>query len=157
MPFSVTVPKAERDLKLSDKLKSEWPGILQWMIGGAIAWQTQGLNPPPIVTSATDKYFLEEDVLGQWILDRCVTGKKHWEPVDTLFHDWNQWNQWPDPAKGWSKKRFSQALEAKGFLRDEKGHKKTKCFGGIALKNASSQGVHPSGGVPPTETTDFNL
>src|SRR4051794_6366094 len=28
IPFKVTIPRAERDLKLVDKLKAEWPGIL---------------------------------------------------------------------------------------------------------------------------------
>jgi putative DNA primase/helicase len=29
IPFTVTIPLAERDIGLVDKLKEEWPGILQ--------------------------------------------------------------------------------------------------------------------------------
>ena len=34
--------------------KAEWPGILQWMIEGCLAWQRDGLSPPAIVRDATD-------------------------------------------------------------------------------------------------------
>jgi putative DNA primase/helicase len=34
IPFTVTIPEAERDQQLGDKLQAEWPGILHWMIEG---------------------------------------------------------------------------------------------------------------------------
>jgi putative DNA primase/helicase len=49
IPFVVTIPLPERDLKLSEKLEAEWPGILQWMIDGCLAWQHTGLQAPVIV------------------------------------------------------------------------------------------------------------
>jgi putative DNA primase/helicase len=54
VPFTVTIPKAERDPDLFEKLKAQWPGILRWMIEGCLAWQREGLNPPPVVTGATE-------------------------------------------------------------------------------------------------------
>jgi putative DNA primase/helicase len=39
IPFTVTIPKAERDPDLVEKLKPEWPGILYWMIGGCVEWR----------------------------------------------------------------------------------------------------------------------
>ena len=39
IPFTVTIPPEERDRQLGDKLKAEWPGILQWMIDGCLQWQ----------------------------------------------------------------------------------------------------------------------
>src|SRR4029077_15375825 len=35
IPFAVTIPDGKRDKDLAEKLKSEWPGILAWMIEGA--------------------------------------------------------------------------------------------------------------------------
>ena len=43
MPFTVTIPAAERDPQLTDKLKAEWPRILQWAIDGCAEWQEHGL------------------------------------------------------------------------------------------------------------------
>src|SRR6266436_8900843 len=34
IPFTVTIPADKRDKDLSEKLKAEWPGILQWAIEG---------------------------------------------------------------------------------------------------------------------------
>jgi putative DNA primase/helicase len=51
VPFTVTIPEAERDTELFEKLKAEWPGILQGPSmdasnGSASAW----LRPPPSST-----------------------------------------------------------------------------------------------------------
>src|SRR3990167_1056257 len=39
VPFTVTIPEAERDSKLSSKLRGELPGILAWAIRGCLEWQ----------------------------------------------------------------------------------------------------------------------
>jgi len=52
IPFSVTIPLDERDGELADKLKTEWPGILAWMVKGCLEWQTGGLRPPQAVLAA---------------------------------------------------------------------------------------------------------
>ena len=37
IPFNITIPPGERDPRLGEKLKREWPGILQWCIAGCVA------------------------------------------------------------------------------------------------------------------------
>src|SRR5262249_4040130 len=53
VPFTVTIPKDERDPRLGEKLKVERPGILNWMIAGCLEWQRIGLAAPAAVTEAT--------------------------------------------------------------------------------------------------------
>src|SRR5262249_36928820 len=60
VPFSVVIPPEQRDKSLGDRLRSEWPGILAWMIDGCIEWQRCGLAPPEAVTSATAAYLEAE-------------------------------------------------------------------------------------------------
>lgn len=60
--------KPERpDPLLKDRLKDEYPQILQWMIDGAEWWYREGLTTPAIITEATDEYFREEDLIGLWV------------------------------------------------------------------------------------------
>ena len=57
----MTIPEHERDDQLAEKLKGEWPGILQWIIAGALEWGGDGLQPPETVQAATEAYFHSED------------------------------------------------------------------------------------------------
>ncbi|MDZ7779944.1 MAG: phage/plasmid primase, P4 family [Gemmatimonadota bacterium] len=71
MPFTVTIPEAERDHELPEKLQREWPAILRWCIDARLAWQHQGLNPPSIVRAATESYLESEDAIAQWMEECC--------------------------------------------------------------------------------------
>jgi putative DNA primase/helicase len=114
IPFTVTIPPSERDQKLAEKLKAEWPGILQWMIDGCQDWQSQGLAAPATVRSATDDYFESEDAVGAWIEDRCDHRLDSWELTKTLFASWKEWAETAGEHAG-TRKRFVQALENRGF------------------------------------------
>jgi putative DNA primase/helicase len=46
VPFTVQIPKHERDLNLTRKLEPEWPAILRWMIDGCLEWRRSGLMVP---------------------------------------------------------------------------------------------------------------
>ena len=74
VPFLQNIPKAERDPDLGEKLKAEAPAILRWVIDGCLAWQRQGLNPPKSVREASESYLDGEDILGQWLAERCELG-----------------------------------------------------------------------------------
>jgi putative DNA primase/helicase len=73
------------------------------------------LKPPAAVTAATDEYFETEDALERWIGECCekVSG-----PVPTesskLFASWKRWAESAGEHPG-SQKRFSQALQSKGY------------------------------------------
>jgi len=130
LPFTVTIPASERDPELTEKLREEWGGILQWMIEGCLAWQSKGLQVPKAVSEATESYLAAEDVLARWIDDCCDLKKTHWTSATTLFKNWRQWceqNQ-EDPE---SQKRFSGNLESHGFA--PKRTRKARGFIGIGL------------------------
>jgi putative DNA primase/helicase len=114
IPFTVTIPAAERDQKLTEKLKVEWPGILQWMVDGCLEWQREGLAAPAAVRTATEGYFESEDAIGAWIEDRCDRELNSWELTKTLFSSWKEWAETAGERTG-TRKRFVHALESRGF------------------------------------------
>ena len=110
IPFTVTIPPAERDLTLADRLKAEWPGILAWMIQGCLDWRRQGLAPPEAVTSATAEYMSSEDALATWMEEACVLKADASALASDLFASWRVWAEAAGESAG-SQKKFSQALE----------------------------------------------
>jgi putative DNA primase/helicase len=132
VPFVVTIPEQERDTSLGQKLKGEYPGILQWAIQGCLAWQREGLNPPDVVRNATAEYLEAEDAVGRWVEDRCITEPRLWTKGSALFSDWQQWCEGSGERPG-TRRRFTQALEARGFNQERTPA--ARGFAGIALRS----------------------
>jgi putative DNA primase/helicase len=135
VPFTVTIPEAERDPELATKLRAEWPGILRWAIDGCREWQVEGLETPAKVREATDDYLAAEDVLRRWIEERCAISNKYQSASVALFNDWKEWGERSGEYVG-SQKRLSQMLEGHGFQRVRIGTDRTRGFQGIALRSA---------------------
>lgn len=94
IPFTHTVPEKDRIDNLQERLVAEeGPGILHWIIRGAVDYARDGLNTPPQVLAATNAYKEEEDHLGRFVEERCTIGGGENARVDTtqlrhLYDDW---------------------------------------------------------------------
>jgi putative DNA primase/helicase len=130
VPFTVTIPEAERDQELSAKLKTEWPGILRWMIDGCIEWQRVGLKPAKVVTAATDSYLTGQDDLQAFIDQCCVVAANE---SDSIEHLWDGWTDWAEDHHEFvgTQRRFGDRLEDKGYKRDREGAARTRIHRGI--------------------------
>lgn len=91
VPFNVTIPVAQRDPKLPEKLADELPGILAWMVEGCLKWQAQGLQPPAAVTAATNAYKAESDILAEWIGECCNVSPTVFASSTNLYSAYHNW------------------------------------------------------------------
>lgn len=139
VPFN-RKPKV-KNLKLQAELMEEAPMILAWALQGCLEWQKVGLVPPNTITDATSDYFDDQDLFGQWIEDRCVTGKdatgREYEASSgQLF---NAWREYAKEAAQYDKtgttSDFAEAMEKRGFVRFRK--KAMRGFKGIKLLTLS--------------------
>jgi putative DNA primase/helicase len=131
VPFTVTITEANRDPHLYDTLKAEAPGILNWMLAGLQDYQTNGLNVPRAIRAATAAYREEQDLIGEWIADNCVTGAGRHEDKRSLYFDYNAWAK----AAGYmpvSQKRLTRQLGERGYQLDPG----RRSILGIALKHS---------------------
>ena len=133
VPFTVTIAPEKRDLVLGEKLKAEWPGILQWMVDGCIAWQERGLAPPKTVTDATAAYLEAEDAVAAWIDDECDRDPNAWERSANLFASWKEWAERSGEYVG-STKQFRERLEARGICHKPQPGTKRAGYQGLKLK-----------------------
>jgi putative DNA primase/helicase len=69
IPF--TRKPAHVDTQLREKLWEERDGIAGWMLRGCLDWLAQGLKPSPAVIKTTREYFETQDILGQFIEEKC--------------------------------------------------------------------------------------
>lgn len=120
IPFTVTVSAEQRDVRLSEKLRAESGGILQWCIAGCRAWDQNGLGAPESVRIATKDYLDSQDLIAQWIEDRCEIGRFYQATVGALFTSYKAWmeaaNVRPD-----TRNRMTEALQSRGFTKEHNG------------------------------------
>lgn len=74
IPFDVTIPASERDNDLSEKLRSEYAGILAWAVRGSVEWYARGLGSCHAVSAATSAYRYEQDSVSRFVAEYCETG-----------------------------------------------------------------------------------
>jgi putative DNA primase/helicase len=120
VPFTVSIPKENRDQKLGEKLWAERAGILAWMVEGYLHWQYDGLNPPEAVLAATGEYREDSDplglFLGSWterVEQGAVQGKR-------LYEAYALWCQ-DNAVEPMSNTLFGRMLTERGFSKDRSG------------------------------------
>jgi putative DNA primase/helicase len=114
VPFEVTIPDAEQDHQLLEKLQAERAGILSWAVEGCVAWQRDGLGTPEEVQRATAAYRGEMDVLGDFLAERCVADARASMAAAELFDAYADWAL-KARENVLSKRTFGQQLAERGF------------------------------------------
>lgn len=131
LPFTVTIPAAEQDKRLTEKLQAEQPGILRWAVEGCRAWQQEGLEPPSAVKRATGDYRAEMDVIAAFIQDCCVLGDTHEVSSKALYEEYTGWCAQMDETPV-TRKALATVLKERGCIS---GHNRSGgVWCGIALR-----------------------
>lgn len=95
VPFTEQIPEGERRPKqeMDDMLFAEAPGILNWMIEGALNYLEGGLMEPASVRSATQELREESDPYGAFLDDACIVSGEADDRIGSAelvnaFHFW---------------------------------------------------------------------
>jgi putative DNA primase/helicase len=96
VPFKRQYQGANANTMLREELLGEGPGILAWLVRGAQAYQETGLAPPPGLIAATTEYFLEQDLVGQFL--GAAKYVERGEPTDNVPSGWlwGQFAKWAE-------------------------------------------------------------
>ena len=130
LPFMVRFEGANRDDNLADALRGEAAGILNWALAAAAAWKAHGLpEPPAAVLAATDTYRDDEDIVRNFLGDRCELATREDAPAGELY---TAFAEWAGQGEGMSKTMFGRRLTEHGFeqFRD----KQRRFWRGIRLR-----------------------
>ena len=105
------------------------------MVDGCLDWQQHGLVRPDSVKDATETYFDEQDLFGQWVKDCCKTGHGHpfpWDLSSRLYESWKSYAVRAGEEAG-SSKAFAQAMQKRGFERYREPNTGMRAFKYIRL------------------------
>ena len=119
-----------QDKSLPEKLRAEAAGILAWAVHGCRDWQREGLCIPDAVRAATAKYRSEEDNLGRFVADCCLTTGAVRVKFSQLFEALEKWCT-DNGEELPSRKAVGQWLQEHDF---EEQHSGGRWYRGIALR-----------------------
>jgi putative DNA primase/helicase len=133
VPWSITITEGERDIKLREKLLSELPGILNWIVDGARKYLEDGLREPAQVKEATRALRLSCDDLGRWLEERVVIGQVQRNRTLDLYQDYLQWCRAEGIPNPLLIRNFPASLESRGYQRGKSNG--IKIIKGLRLRN----------------------
>ena len=113
IPFTVSFLGRE-DKTLDAQLEHELPGILAWLVRGALLWQQDGLTPPETVTKATEAYRMDSDLVLQFLESETVLHEKARIKAGDLYGLYLKWCQsnHDDPM---NQQTFGRRMRERGF------------------------------------------
>ena len=116
--MTVTIPEDKVDKSLFEKLRAEGSGILNWCLAGFEQWQKGGLKVPEDLIAETSVYRKDQDILVDWLEDRCDISDEFSESKALLYGSYQFWCQL-NGYKPLSKKRLSRQLTERGFTTEK--------------------------------------
>lgn len=93
VPFTVTIPKEQRR-RMSDVLaefQTEMPGILTWAVKGSLLWHANRLPMVDAVQSATAEYRNEQDLVQQFLEEKCEVHVDFSVDKGEFYKAWREW------------------------------------------------------------------
>ena len=145
------------DIKLTDRLSAELPGILNWSIAGWLRLRERGHFVQP--KSGVEAIEQLEDLgspISAFIRDKCMVGPQHSTPRDDLFAAWCGWCELQGYKYPGTRETFGRDLRAavpniKDERRRVKGVQKRFYKGiGLVYGPASLLKISHSASVPVT-------
>lgn len=120
IPFNRVFTAAEQDKELGLKLAAELPGILAWIVQGAVKWYAHGLTTPAAVLHAGAEFRADSDTVGAYIEDRCELASGEVIQASHLFGDYRRFtdNAGRDPL---NQTAFGRALTRRGIPAEKRG------------------------------------
>jgi P4 family phage/plasmid primase-like protien len=116
IPFSHSFSPEERIPNLRQRLVTEHgEALLAWLVFGALEWREFGLSEPAIISRATQEYCESQDVLHDFLRERCTQEATASVLVSELYNAYLAWCESNGEKRPLGKINFGKALKERGF------------------------------------------
>jgi putative DNA primase/helicase len=72
VPWDVTIPEAEQDEALGDKLDAELSGVLRWMVEGSVRYLEVGIGAPERIVASTAAFRGDQDTVARFLTEAGI-------------------------------------------------------------------------------------
>jgi P4 family phage/plasmid primase-like protien len=134
-------PKIKKNLNLTDELRKELPGILNWLLEGLHRYQKEGLDVPDEVRFLKEKLREGSDVLERWRTERleeCELEPGVGVKVKDAWTDFLRWARDGEEEIGqYTKALFTRRLKEK--IRKGRAYGSSWVFQGVKLREEEQE------------------
>lgn len=132
VPWTYRIPDIEQRPQevVVNELSTEAPGILNWMLDGLRDWQEDPRWIADTVITSTTAYREEQDILAEFLAERCEFSPRASIPVNELYENYVQWCGKEAPI---GKTTFGRNLRGRGIQQKPMGHDTRKHWLGIRI------------------------
>ena len=136
------------DPMIKAKLHDSHPGVLRWLVEGAMEWYaTKDLkrNAPPEVKDFTKKYLFDQDLVQQFLVERCELHPSFRVGSVFFLASFNEWAFENDPErkKACGASEMVVSMRSKGFIKENMR------VDGVPMQGYSGVSVLPKQPVAP--------
>lgn len=136
IPFEHVIPETKRDHGLKLRLKTDpaiQTAILRWIVDGCLNWRDVDLNVPETIRRATEQYREDQNPLGDFITDRCITGAGYQAAAGELRAAYLAFAAEVGLKKTLSPRSWAERLRSMGFIDGRAGAESVRVWHGIGL------------------------
>ncbi len=136
IPFEHVIPEDRRDPGLKLRLKSDpaiQAAVLRWIVDGCQNWRDVGLEVPDAIRRATEQYREDQNPLGDFIADRCITGAGYQAGAGELRAAYLAFAAEQGLRATLSPRRWAERLRSMGVIEGRVGADSTRVWHGIGL------------------------
>ena len=121
--WPVTIPAAERDAALPDKLRAEGAGVMNWALDGLADFRISGrLAIPDEARKATTEYRAEQDIVGEWLGEQLVIEDGARAEANEAYRCYCEWCR-ASGHRPMTKNALTRKLEDRGIKRGGDGRR----------------------------------
>lgn len=136
IPFDLQLPPEKRDPGLEERLRTEAPGILRWLIEGHLRLRREGVRSLLCrrIRQASQAYRDESDPVAQWLDARAELVPGTDTEQSDAFQRFNSWAH-EEGVRAVSKRTFTSALLQRGVLegRASTGTPRAQLYRGLRI------------------------
>jgi len=142
--FPVQLEKSQIDTTFNARLRTEFPGIFNWLVEGCLAYQRDGLNDPLEVCSAVSTFRAEMDTLSHWVDTCCIVSPDCTASGKQLYTSYVQWCKETGEREITYIKLSKWMVKRRKFIKEERLRRDGQYWQGVGLL---SEGLPPETSV----------